>query len=140
MFQLFYFFFRRCTPRVRSSPVPSGWCEDTETSLRLSPLSGLLFSGLKEKVSEFGCHQSVFLWLPVVFPRSHLLDPGLVFNRLISHDLPLSLVFVSASFMPTLLPLSNSAVIICLASDVYFVSVLFKLSEQFSISRLLICF
>ena len=91
-------------------------CADTETSLRSSPLSGLLFSGLREKVSKFSCHQSVFLRLPVVFCRSDLLDPGLVCSRLIFHHLPLSLVFVSASFMSTLLPLNNSTVIVCLNS------------------------
>lgn len=86
--------FRRCTPKVRSWPAPSGTCEDTGTSLRSPPLSGLLFSGQKEKVSEFVHRQSVFS-----SRRSDLLNPGLVFNRSISGDPPPSLAFVSTSFL-----------------------------------------
>lgn len=70
--------------------------------------------------------------LPVVFSGSDLLDPGLVFHPLISHDLPPppSLVFVSASFMLPCCLLNNSAVIVCLASDVCLVPVVFQLSER----------
>lgn len=79
---------------------------------------------------------SHFLWLSVVFLRSDFLNPGLGFNGLISHDPPLSLVFVSTSFILALLGPNSSAVIICLISNVYFASILFKLPEKFSTSAL----